>query len=444
MDLSAHTFTLDYQGGKEGSIREQPSTSSLRTWSDLATGKLSFAAYFERLANVDDLTCLTIDTTGACDLTCKGMCYYHPSIRITDREVPLDSLTRAIEDAWKTLSMRTLVVAGKEPFLNPRRLFELLEFSGRLPGRDFATAVVTNGRHIERHWDRLARTAEQGWLDSLDISIDSGFPEQHDAIRGVAGTHALAVAALRRVVLELPMVRVSAGSVLRTDNPAGILELIRSQSDLVRRFWVFPIQPPAFSPMAPLTPSFVVSFLRDLANLLAGELRDAELVVTVPIQGLYLAEVAEAGLISWQALREDGLGNCVSSLSSGKSLLNLQCCVLPEHATKLARITYTGDYLAQAHFLQTPDPRTMAIGNVDRERICELYRRSKLPGSTFHKVLLARDSHECIQENCWKTCFGGLSVAEQSLLDGTPLFHRPRLCRKAQSDLVSIAGVTIS
>jgi len=340
--------------------------------------------------------------------------------------------------------MRTLAIAGKEPFLNPRRLFDLLEFSGGLPDRAFATSVITNGRHIERHWDRLARVAEQGWLDSLDISIDSGIPEQHDAIRGVAGTHGLAVSALRRVILELPMVRVSACSVLRTDNAAGILELIRSQSDLVRRFWVFPFQPPPFSTLAPLTPSFVVAFLRDLATVLAGELRDAELVITVPIQGLYLREVAEAGLISWQALREDGLGNCVSSLRAGNSLLNLQCCVLPEQASRLARITYTGDYLAQSHFLQTPDPRKMAIGNVDSESIGELYRRSKIPGSIFHQVILARQSHDCIRQNCWDTCFGGWSVAEQSLLDGTPLDHRPRLCRKVQSDLVSIAGVTIS
>jgi hypothetical protein len=86
----------------------------------------------------------------------------------------------------------------------------------------------------------------------------------------------------------------------------------------------------------------------------------------------------------------------------------------------------------------------MAIGNIERESICDLYRRSKLPGGTFHKVLSARASHECIQEECWKTCFGGWSVAEQSLIDGTPLSHRPRLCRKAQSDLISIAGVTIS
>src|ERR1700735_4253756 len=33
-------------------------TSTLRTWSDLAAGKLSFAEYFERLANLDDL-CVT-------------------------------------------------------------------------------------------------------------------------------------------------------------------------------------------------------------------------------------------------------------------------------------------------------------------------------------------------------------------------------------------------
>ena len=115
-----------------------------------------------------------------------------------------------------------------------------------------------------------------------------------------------------------------------------------------------------------------------------------------------------------------------------------------ENAIKLARITYTGDYLAQSHFLQTPDPGKMAVGNVDRESIRELYRRSKLPGSIFHQLVLARQSHDCIRQSCWQTCFGGWSVAEQSLLDGTPLDRKSRLCRKGQSDLVSIAGVTIS
>ena len=444
MDNSANTLAPEQHGGTPEANEAEPTSSYVRTWSDLAAGKVSFDEYYERLAAVDDLTCLTIDTTGACDLTCEGMCYYNPAIRITEREIALDVVTRAIEEAWKTLHMKTLVIAGKEPFLNPRRLFELVEFSGRLPGRDFAVALVTNGWHIQRHWGRISHAVEQGWLDSLDVSIDSGFPEQHDSIRGVAGTHALAIAAVRRTALELPTLRLSVGSVLRPDNREGILELIRRQSDVVHRFWLFPVQPPLFSVVRPLTPEFVVSFLLDVADFLAGEMSGAGLVVTVPVQGLYLAEAVNAGLISWRAIREDGLGSCVSSLRAGENLLNFQCCVLPEHAVKLARITYTGDYLAQAHFLQMPDPRARAIGNISERSISDLYRTSKLPGSTFHGIVTSRASHECAREACWTTCFGGWSVAEQSLVDGTPLGRRPRLCRKNQSDLVSITGATLS
>src|SRR5260221_3364761 len=83
---------------------------------------VSFADYFGELTEADDLACLTLDTAGACDLKCEGMWYHHPSIRVTDREVSMRPLTRAIEDAWRTLAMKTLVVSGNEPFLNPRRL----------------------------------------------------------------------------------------------------------------------------------------------------------------------------------------------------------------------------------------------------------------------------------------------------------------------------------
>jgi MoaA/NifB/PqqE/SkfB family radical SAM enzyme len=429
--------------GLEEAIRRQPTAETLRIWRDLVDGRLSFEEYYGRMSSEDELTCLTVDTTGACDLTCRGMCYYHPDIPLQEKEVPFAPLALAVEEAGRLLGLKTLVLAGKEPFLNPRRLFALIESAGRLPGRDFEVGAVTNGRHVERHWDKLVEVANKGCLDFIDISIDSGFPEQHDSIRGIPGTHDLAVTALRRIIEHLPEVRASVCSILRADNPGGILELIRRQSDVVRRFWIFPIQPPPFSPLLPLNPAFITGFFQDVLTLLSGKLRDTSLQITAPLQGIYLSEAVGAGLFGWQDLREHAPGACHAIVRAGSSTVLFQCCVLPEQAWKLARITYTGDYLAHLHFLQTPDPHRMAVGNIRNEAIRDLYRKSKAPGSVFHRLCEVRASHECRSWMCWQHCFGGWSVAEQSLLDGTPLNRKPRLCTKRETDLIPISGAKL-
>jgi MoaA/NifB/PqqE/SkfB family radical SAM enzyme len=407
------------------------------------SGRLSFADYFEQMASRDELTCLTVDTTGACDLTCAGMCYYHPDIPLRRRETPFESLASAIEEAERLLDLKTLVIAGKEPFLNPRRLFAILDDAGSRSSRGYLVGLITNGRHIHRHWDQLEQAARGGWIDFLDVSIDSGFPEQHDAFRGVPGTYDLASAAVRAAATNLHTVRTSICSILRPDNPAGILELLRRQSDVIQRFWVFPVQPPPFSAMPPLAGKFVSSFLRTLVTLLDGELRDREMQVMVPLQGLYLSEAVDEGLFDWCDLREDEVGACYAAIPAGRSTLLIQCSVLPEQAWKLARITYAGDYLAQLHFLQSPDPSHHAMGNIADEPIRKLYKKSKTQGGVLHRLCLARQTHECRQWTCWGHCFGGWSVAEQSLLDGTSNNKKPRLCTKSSTDLTQIGGVRI-
>jgi len=441
--LSTRTLPGAILSGLEDALAHQPGAKTLRSWRDLLSGRLSFGDCFEQMAGRDELTCLTVDTTGACDLTCPGMCYYHPDISLRRREAPFESLASAIEEAGRLLDLKTLVIAGKEPFLNPRRLFGILQDAGSRTDRGYLVGLITNGRHIQRHWDQLEQAERSGWLDFLDVSIDSGFPEQHDTIRGVSGTYDLAVTAVRAAAEKLHTVRTSICSILRPDNPAGILELLRRQGDMIQRFWIFPVQPPPFSGMSPLAGRFVSSFLRSLVTLLGGELRDREMQITIPLQGLYLSEAVDEGLLDWGDLREDELGACYTAITAGKSTLFIQCSVLPEQAWRLARITYTGDYLAQLHFLQSPDPSHHAIGNIAVEPIRELYSRSKTQGSVLHRLSMARQTHECRQWTCWGHCFGGWSVAEQSLLDGTSIHKKPRLCTKSGADLVEVAGVRI-
>src|SRR3712207_1718101 len=108
----------------------QPPSPVLMAWSALANEDITFDEFGNWVEGRNELTFLTIDTTGSCDLTCNGMCYYHPEIDRRKEFVSEAALKQAITDSVKELNLRSLVFAGKEPFLNPRRLFSLLDFIG--------------------------------------------------------------------------------------------------------------------------------------------------------------------------------------------------------------------------------------------------------------------------------------------------------------------------
>jgi len=435
---SAGPSSLNLVDGLTEALHKQPAAPMLQMWRALASGEQSFDDAYARMAAADELTCLTVDTTGACDLTCEGMCYYHPDISVTRREAPLASVVKAIEDARDLLRMQTLVFAGKEPFVNARRLFDLLS---QLPPREHrahTVGIVTNGRHLERHWEQLTTAVDSGRLDFMDVSIDSGDAVQHDSIRGVVGTYERAITGARKLAIELPGLRTGLTSVLRSDNAVGILSLIRSQAATIKHFWVFPIQPPPFSLTSRLRSSHVLGFVRDLIQALQTDLRDAAVDVTVPLQGLYLADVIRREFFAWSDVREDAAGATYVTLPIESNTLMFQCSVLPEQAWRLGRVTYTGDYLAHIHFLQTPDPSQAAVGNVATESVVDLFRRATRQGSVFETIVKSRNDHECRRWQCWDGCFGGWSVAEQSLLDGNGLSRRPRLCTKSEAELIQV------
>jgi uncharacterized Fe-S cluster-containing radical SAM superfamily protein len=416
--------------GLKAALRRQPAARNLAVWYGLTSGSITWEQAYQKLADEDKLACLTVDTTGACDLSCAGMCYYHPGISIHSPQAAVADVQRAIREAGMKLGMQSLVIAGKEPFLNPRRLFELLEGAPPKSERRFSVGVITNGRHISRCWNQLAEVARAGHLDFLDVSLDSGFPEQHDSIRGKPGTYSMAVEGLNRLIRNLPTVRVGVCSALRHDNCDGILELIRLRSDLVRHFWIFPIQPPPYSPIPPLNSQYLVRFARALLELLDTQLSSRQIDVTLNLQGIYLSEAVESGLFDWKDLIEDEMGTICAPVRTGKSLVLFQCWVLPEQALRTGRILYNGDYLPHLRFLQTADPYARSVGNIANASIVDLYNKSKERGSLFDQICRARENHQCQTRPCWGHCFGGWSVADQNLLDGLPLSMQPRLCLK--------------
>ncbi|HZT32739.1 MAG TPA: radical SAM protein [Bryobacteraceae bacterium] len=411
-------------------IQRQPEAYVLRSWLGLAAGEISFADYYKIASERLQLSYLTIDTTGACDLSCSDMCYYNPAIDTRLGLVSEKVLTRAIDEADTHLDLQTMVLAGKEPFLNARRVFALLRHCGSLEHRSFTVGVVTNGRLLNRHWDGLQDAARNHCLDFLDISIDSGFPSQHDRIRGQTGTFDLAFAAACEAHARLSGVRISVTSILRQDNPEGILELLRNASPSLRCFHVFPIQPPPFVTTQPLEAEFVVAFLANLKRLLKGELAGAGVEITVTLPGLYLSEAVGSSLFEWADLEENHQGACFARKEVEGNSIVYACLVLPEQASRLARITYDGAYLAHLHFLQAPQPQAYAVGYIQEESIVSLYRKAIGVGNHFHQIVNSRAHHECSGRSCWQSCFGGWVVAENAFLNGQTLTAQPRLCPK--------------
>jgi len=402
-------------------------------WSALANEDITFDEFGNWVEGRNELTFLTIDTTGSCDLTCNGMCYYHPEIDRRKEFVSEAALKQAITDSVKELNLRSLVFAGKEPFLNPRRLFSLLDFIGAREDRSFQTGVVTNGRHIQRFWKEIEALVARDRLDFIDISIDSGFAAQHDELRGVHGTFERAFAATQRLADYFPGVRLTIPSVLRTDNSEGILKLIRL-ADHVKNFQVQPIQPPPFSSIRPLAAGFVIEFLRRLEEALHKELGGRGIEVSVELLGIYLMEAAQAGFFRWQDLREDAHGTVYTEREISGNRLVLTCETFPLQAWRLARITYEGAYLAHMHFLQTPNRNSFLVGYIQDQPITKLFKKALAPDGFFQQVIRSRLNHDCRVRPCWNNCFGGWNGAENAFLTGQPLTQQPRLCPKTEID----------
>lgn len=402
----------------------------LESWLGLAKGTLTFQDFYQRIIARPQLTYLTIDVTGACDLTCPGMCYYHPEIDIRKPKVSEETLKEAIIEAKDNLDLQALIFAGKEPFLNPKRLFSLLKFCGAIPNRCFSLGVVTNGRQIFRHWSDVSAVAESGCLDFLDISIDSGNANQHDAIRGKDGTWNLAISALRDANKYLPSVRLGVCSVLREENADGILELLPIASSYTNNFFIAPVQPPPFTDTRPLEANIVIGFLHKLRANLQSFKHNKGLEITVALSGLYILEAVQAGLFNWQDLTESFNGMIYADSKINNHTIFYSCSVLPEQACRAARITYDGAYLSHLHFLQSSKPEAYAVGFLEEESILSLYEKSIAPGSKFHQLIQSRQNHDCRYRHCWTNCFGGWTVAENAFLTEYPLESKPLLCPK--------------
>jgi hypothetical protein len=420
-----------------------PDSFLLPYWAALVDGTATFEDFLPLVCTRRRLTYLTIDTTGACDLKCTGMCYYNPDIPLRRPLVAETALVEAIRESARDLSLAVLAFAGKEPFLNHVRLFSLLKEAGSIPDREFIIGIVTNGRHIARHADKLSTASQEGCLDYVDVSIDTANAAEHDLFRGLDGTHNRAMSAVRWLNSELKEVRSTVVSVLREDNHQGILDLIRDLAAVNTYYQIQPIQPPPYSTIQPLSFDYIIRFLNTLVETLAGPMAGAKVHVSIELLGIYLLEAFQAGFFDWSDLREDSNATIYVEKTLGGNTFVITFELFPLQAWRLARITYTGAYLAHMHFLQSPDPDQYAVGFLGQQSITSLFDRAVEHSSHFDQVVQSRTNHDCAGRPCWPNCFGGWNGAENAFLEkGRKLSDQPRLCTKKREDLILLEAET--
>lgn len=130
---------------------------------------------------------ISLDVSDRCNLRC-AMCRAWRRPAAADDGMSLATF-RALLGGLRGLEGRELVLIGAEPTLNPA----LADMVAEATAQGFATRLFSNGGQLGQG---LAGELAQAGLGRATISVDGAAPS-HDHLRGVAGSHARALAAIR-------------------------------------------------------------------------------------------------------------------------------------------------------------------------------------------------------------------------------------------------------
>jgi radical SAM protein with 4Fe4S-binding SPASM domain len=176
-----------------------------------ASPRSSSEILIDRAVRAGALITLQVELTSRCPLKCEH-CYNDD--RVADR-LRLERLIALLDEAAE-LGCLCLSLTGGEPCIHPH----FQEFVRAARRRSYAVRVQTSGWTVDdRQADFLAGEAITG----ADISLHSGDPGVHDAVTGVPGSHARAVAAAR--ALRARGVRVTFKTLVTT-RTAGTYEAV--------------------------------------------------------------------------------------------------------------------------------------------------------------------------------------------------------------------------
>lgn len=157
-----------------------------------------------------------------CNLRCQHCCI---SMMAHDRpRLTLAHVSDLCHQA-DTMGLAHFVITGGEPLIFPD-FDDLVETIG--PNR-FYISCDTNGWYLDQ---QRARHLKSIGIDKIQLSLDSIDPEEHDAFRGRAGSHARALRAIDATLdagLNLILATVVTRKSLRSENFITLLEFANAR-----------------------------------------------------------------------------------------------------------------------------------------------------------------------------------------------------------------------
>ena len=156
--------------------------------------------------------------TRRCDLRCRMCSVWKHADRKS--EMDLEGFQKVAE-TLRRLRVPTVVITGGEPFLRP----DLSQIVSIFSKSGFSVRLQTNGGCLVTN-ERLKEVIEAG-VDDINISLDSLYPEKHDAICQAEGVWENAVESIKYAVSELPHGIVGAATTITSQNIDELPELIR-------------------------------------------------------------------------------------------------------------------------------------------------------------------------------------------------------------------------
>ena len=216
-----------------------------------------FRLFRDNEIKVHELNYLFWECTTRCNLRCRH-CGSDCSVQSREKDMPLEDFLKALDTIPKEHRPKpfTVVLTGGEPLLRP----DIEKVGLEIIRRGFGWSMVSNGWFYDAVMHRRLVDAGMG---AITISLD-GLEDTHDWMRGIPGSYARALRAIKLVASE-PRLNADVVTCVNKRNLAQLPEIHRVLSATGIKQWrlftVIPIGRAAQDPDMHLTDDEFVSLM---------------------------------------------------------------------------------------------------------------------------------------------------------------------------------------
>lgn len=373
-----------------------------KVWEGLLHKKFTLGQALLKVQQAAQISTVSLNCVPICNLKCKH-CFYafgQPYGRL----LTLEEWQKVI-DEFLDLGVRHFHISGKEP-LSGKITFDILKYlHKRSKHYRLNYGLITNGTLVNNAITELL----QANLNYLDFSID-GEEKANDFIRG-KGTFNQVINNLSLALKKNLARHIYISSVAHKNNYYSIIELIKklSQEMKVRNFFIQPLQihgrARKLTKFA-LSSEEYVELVDLIVRMLTNKTSKNIIRVVMFIPQIYLPKMLNQSNFVRRSL-ERYFKNYTNDLEIGGSILAFRFHITCLAFWRTVQITPDGYYLGCCMPLSSPQYYRYAIGNVTRESILDLYRKSIGPKSLLTKIYNDKNVLCCKNEPCFNRCFGG-------------------------------------